>query len=74
MNRFLLPDVLNEDSQSPIRVFVNPDEKERRLRVDTYGIDENTLSSALDPDEVARPVPPFFDFFRNVSWPTPVII
>ncbi len=46
--------VENDDIQSPIQVFVNPDEKERRLLIDTYGIDEHNLSSALDPDELAR--------------------
>ncbi|MBN1961082.1 MAG: magnesium transporter CorA family protein [Deltaproteobacteria bacterium] len=35
-------------------VFSNPDEAERRNLVNTYGIDEHTLNSALDPDELAR--------------------
>ncbi len=46
--------VENDNAQSPIQVFVSPDENERRLLIDTYGIDEHNLNSALDPDELAR--------------------
>jgi magnesium transporter len=38
----------------PIRVFVNPDPAERTLLTGDYRIDEHTLASALDPDEVSR--------------------
>lgn len=38
----------------PIHVYVNPDEAERRALVGELGIDEHTLSSSLDPDELAR--------------------
>jgi magnesium transporter len=42
------------DEKSPIMMFVNPDDKERRLLIDQYGVDEHTIASALDPDELAR--------------------
>jgi magnesium transporter len=43
-----------DDEKAPILLYVNPDETEKRLLVDTYQIDEHTLASALDPDEPAR--------------------
>ncbi len=42
------------DEKSPIMMFINPDDKEKRLLIDQYGVDEHTLASALDPDELAR--------------------
>jgi magnesium transporter len=42
------------DEKAPILLYVNPDEAEKRRLVDTYQIDEHTLTSALDPDEQAR--------------------
>jgi magnesium transporter len=38
----------------PIHVYVNPDEAERRFLVNDLKLDEHTLSSSLDPDELAR--------------------
>ncbi len=35
-------------------LYVNPDEQERRFLVAEAGIDEHTLTSALDPDELSR--------------------
>lgn len=46
--------VESEDPQSPILVFVNPDEAEKKRLLDDYKLDEHTLQSALDPDELAR--------------------
>ncbi len=43
-----------KNDTSPIMMFVNPDDKEKRLLIDQYGVDEHTLASALDPDELAR--------------------
>ncbi len=37
-----------------IAVYINPDEKERRYLIQKYQIDEHTLQSALDPDELSR--------------------
>ncbi len=35
-------------------VYVNPDEHERKYLAETLKLDEHTLTSALDPDELAR--------------------
>jgi magnesium transporter len=45
---------LVEAPEGPISVYVAPDESERRFLVDSCRIDEHTLASALDPDELAR--------------------
>jgi magnesium transporter len=42
------------EDKSQIMVFVTPDDKEKRLLLDKYGVDEHTLNSSLDPDELAR--------------------
>lgn len=41
------------DEQSQVLVYVQPDNGEKRNLVDNYNIDEHTLNSALDPDELA---------------------
>jgi len=38
----------------PVLVYVNPDEAERRYLLNELKIDEHTLASSLDPDELAR--------------------
>lgn len=40
--------------ESNVLLFVNPDEQERRTLVTELKIDEHTLTSALDPDELSR--------------------
>lgn len=42
------------DGDSPILVYINPDGEERAAITGAFDIDEHTLSSAMDPDEVAR--------------------
>jgi len=37
-----------------IAVYVAPDETERRYLIETLRVDEHTLNSALDPDELSR--------------------
>ena len=37
-----------------VSLYVNPDEAEKRYLIDTLKIDEHTLNSALDPDELSR--------------------
>ena len=37
-----------------IHVFIDPDEREKRLLVEQFQVDEHTLQSALDPDELSR--------------------
>ena len=46
--------VQTEQDPAPIWVFIDPDEKERRTLAAEYRIDEHTLASALDPDELSR--------------------
>jgi magnesium transporter len=43
-----------EDENSKIQVFVEPNEAERLYLVGELNLDEHTLSSALDPDELSR--------------------
>jgi magnesium transporter len=42
------------EDPAPIWVYCDPDEAERRQLIDEFGLDEHTLVSALDPDELAR--------------------
>jgi magnesium transporter len=42
------------EGDAPVWVYTAPDEAERRFLVDQFKIDEHTLSSALDPDELSR--------------------
>lgn len=44
----------NGEELAPVWVYVDPDETERRQLVEEFGLDEHTLVSALDPDELAR--------------------
>ena len=37
-----------------VMVFINPDGEEKKNLVDEFKIDEHTLNSALDPDELSR--------------------
>jgi magnesium transporter len=40
--------------QCQISIFINPDEAERRTLIDSFRLDEHTLNSSLDPNELAR--------------------
>jgi len=42
------------DAGGNVHLYVSPTEAERRYLVDTLKLDEHTLMSALDPDELAR--------------------
>ncbi len=44
----------SEQEQSSILVFTNPDENEKKYLIEELKIDEHTLASALDPDELSR--------------------
>ena len=46
--------VENGSESCPVMVYVNPDDKERSYLINQLQIDEHTLNSALDPDELAR--------------------
>jgi magnesium transporter len=37
-----------------VTIYIAPDEKEKRYLVDTLKLDEHTLASTLDPDELSR--------------------
>ena len=50
-NHQLIPDT---GTNSTICVYINPDQTEKEYLVHTLCIDEHTLASALDPDELAR--------------------
>ncbi len=46
--------VQSELQQSPIVVFINPDDNEKKFLLEELKLDEHTLNSALDPDELSR--------------------
>ena len=46
--------VQSESADCPVLVFINPEPSERNTLITEYQIDEHTLSSALDPDELSR--------------------
>ena len=46
--------VPTEDENSKIQVFIDPNETERMYLIGELNLDEHTLSSALDPDELSR--------------------
>jgi magnesium transporter len=46
--------VETDSEQAPVTVVINPDDTEKHYLVDTLKIDEHTLASALDPDELSR--------------------
>lgn len=43
-----------QDDSGLIRVFVQPTPEEKRYLIDTLKLDEHTMQSALDPDELPR--------------------
>ncbi|MCI0513532.1 magnesium transporter CorA family protein [candidate division KSB1 bacterium] len=42
------------DDHAPILLYINPDETEKHDLIDRYNVDQHTLNSALDPDELSR--------------------
>ncbi|MFA7359969.1 MAG: magnesium transporter CorA family protein [Candidatus Kapaibacterium sp.] len=44
----------SDDSDSNILVYISPDPEEKKFLIDTLKLDEHTLNSALDPDEISR--------------------
>jgi magnesium transporter len=46
--------VESDSSNGDIHVYIRPDEAEKRTLIDELKIDEHTLNSALDPDELSR--------------------
>ncbi|MBS3944670.1 MAG: magnesium transporter CorA family protein [Melioribacter sp.] len=43
-----------ENGDGNIFIYINPDEKEKKFLVDEFRVDEHTLNSSLDPDELSR--------------------
>ena len=46
--------VETDGKRAQVYVYTNPTAEEQRFLIDTYQIDEHTLASALDPDELPR--------------------
>lgn len=46
--------VVVDDYNSPIEIYYNPTELEKKYLCENYKIDEHTLASSLDPDEISR--------------------
>ena len=44
----------NGHGEAPVLVYIAPDENERKYLVEQLKIDEHTLNSSLDPDELSR--------------------
>jgi magnesium transporter len=42
------------EGEGSVIIYIDPDETKKRELVEKFAIDEHTLSSALDPDELAR--------------------
>ena len=62
--------IASELENSPVQVYINPDQSERSTLLTQYDLDEHTLSSALDPDEISRVefIPDFF----SIIWKRPM--
>lgn len=43
-----------DNPDSNILVYINPDSEEKKFLVESVKLDEHTLNSALDPDEISR--------------------
>jgi magnesium transporter len=57
IKRFALADgsaVPTEDANSPVQLYIAPDQAEREALKTTYHVDEHTVASTVDPDEVSR--------------------
>ena len=46
--------VESHNGEAVVFVYIAPDENERKYLVEQLKIDEHTLSSSLDPDELSR--------------------
>ncbi|MEI8347997.1 MAG: magnesium transporter CorA family protein, partial [Pseudomonadota bacterium] len=44
----------SDETNAEIMVYVSPDESQKSYLVNTLNIDEHTLNSSLDPDELSR--------------------
>ncbi|MDO9541357.1 MAG: magnesium transporter CorA family protein [Kiritimatiellia bacterium] len=46
--------VESESSAARIHVYINPDDEEKKHLLAVFNLDEHTLNSTLDPDEISR--------------------
>jgi magnesium transporter len=46
--------VESDDAAARIHVYINPDDEEKKHLLMAFNLDEHTLNSALDPDEISR--------------------
>ena len=46
--------VESESSTARIHVYINPDDEEKKHLLTAFSLDEHTLNSTLDPDEISR--------------------
>jgi len=46
--------VESQNEQSPILVYVNPSDGEKKYLTEELKLDEHTMNSSLDPDELSR--------------------
>jgi magnesium transporter len=42
------------EESCPVQVYINPDAEEKKFLINELKVDEHTLNSALDPDEISR--------------------
>jgi len=61
--------VESQSDDSPVLVYLNPDTAERESLLTKFDIDDHSLSSALDPDEVSRVE--FSPDFISLIWKRP---
>ncbi|MCX6134317.1 MAG: magnesium transporter CorA family protein [Ignavibacteriales bacterium] len=61
--------VETQSEEGPVLVYVNPDAAEREMLRTKFDIDDHTLSSALDPDEISRVE--FSPDFISLIWKRP---
>lgn len=46
--------ILTDEPDSVVQLYISPTEEEKKILVDAYKLDEHTLISSLDPDELSR--------------------
>jgi len=60
----------SESENSLVQVYINPDQTEKNSLLTQYDLDEHTLSSALDPDEISRVE--FSPDYLSIIWKRPM--
>jgi len=55
LNRFsIIENKVTPDDNGNIWIYFNPSEEEKRFLIDNFSLDEHTLNSSLDAEEIAR--------------------